>query len=341
VSSKAPIVVVPAATATTGARTTGALTFAGLLQYTGTAIQQITGASQLENMPSNVATETVDSIFNRMDTQSYIYMDNMAKSMRRAGVIWMSMAREVYGSDTPMRVVNEDGSDDLVLMNGAVIDRQTGNEVALNDLSQGKYEVTVDVGQSFATRRDATANKLMKTLAYIPPGTPRFDMTVGMIFDNMDGEGISDMKEYNRKQLMLSGVIKPKTPEEQAMVQQAQQAQSGQPDPAMVQAEGALKMGQAELLKAQNDQARISVEAAKVQADIQLTSVKVAEILNSMDIDKQKAFRENMKAFSELQKQQGDNARANAELLLKGDSQQHQKRMDVTGILQSSQQAQQ
>lgn len=91
---------------------------AGLLQYTGTAIQQITGASQLENMPSNVATDTVDSIFNRMDTQSYIYMDNMAKSMRRAGVVWLSMAREVYGSDTPMRIVNEDGSDDVALMTG-------------------------------------------------------------------------------------------------------------------------------------------------------------------------------------------------------------------------------
>ncbi|HAV8238977.1 TPA: portal protein [Escherichia coli] len=126
---------------------------AGLLQYTGTAIQQITGASQLENMPSNVATDTVDSIFNRMDTQSYIYMDNMAKSMRRAGVVWLSMAREVYGSDTPMRIVNEDGSDDVALMTGEVVDRQTGQVIALNDLSQGNYEVTVDVGQSFATLR--------------------------------------------------------------------------------------------------------------------------------------------------------------------------------------------
>ena len=73
-----------------------------------------------ENMPSNVATDTVDSIFNRMDTQSHIYMDNMAKSMRRAGVVWLSMAREVYGSDTPMRIVNEDGSDDVALMTGEV-----------------------------------------------------------------------------------------------------------------------------------------------------------------------------------------------------------------------------
>ncbi|HHE7536279.1 TPA: portal protein, partial [Escherichia coli] len=134
---------------------------AGLLQYTGTAIQQITGASQLENMPSNVATDTVDSIFNRMDTQSYIYMDNMAKSMRRAGVVWLSMAREVYGSDTPMRIVNEDGSDDVALMTGEVVDRQTGQVIALNDLSHGNYEVTVDVGQSFATRRDATVKSLL------------------------------------------------------------------------------------------------------------------------------------------------------------------------------------
>lgn len=179
---------------------------AGLLQYTGTAIQQITGASQLENMPSNVATDTVDSIFNRMDTQSYIYMDNMAKSMRRAGVVWLSMAREVYGSDTPMRIVNEDGSDDVALMTGEVVDRQTGQVIALNDLSQGNYEVTVDVGQSFATRRDATVKSLLSMLALIPPGTPKHDLVSSMILDNMDGEGMDDLKEYNRNQLLLSGL---------------------------------------------------------------------------------------------------------------------------------------
>ena len=51
--------------------------------------------------------------------------------------MWLSMAREVYGSDTPMRIVNEDGSDDVALMTGEVVDRQTGQVIALNDLSQG------------------------------------------------------------------------------------------------------------------------------------------------------------------------------------------------------------
>lgn len=307
---------------------------AGLLQYTGTAIQQITGASQLENMPSNVATETVDSIFNRMDTQSYIYMDNMAKSMRRAGVVWLSMAREVYGSDTPMRIVNEDGTDDVALMNGAVVDRQTGEEVALNDLSQGNYEVTVDVGQSFATRRDATVKSLLSMLALIPPGTPKHDLVSSMILDNMDGEGIDDLKEYNRNQLLLSGVIKPRTPEEQQMVAQAQQAQQNQPDPAMVNALANQGLAVAENKKADNQSMSLQIEAAKVITQDKLADAKIAEIFNSMNLDQRKEFRE-------LMAQQGDNARADAELILKSQAQGHTQRMDLTSLMQSVIQKQQ
>lgn len=301
---------------------------AGLLQYTGTAIQQITGASQLENMPSNVATETVDSIFNRMDTQSYIYMDNMAKSMRRAGVVWLSMAREVYGSDTPMRIVNEDGTDDVALMNGAVVDRQTGEEVALNDLSQGNYEVTVDVGQSFATRRDATVKSLLSMLALIPPGTPKHDLVSSMILDNMDGEGIDDLKEYNRNQLLLSGVIKPRTPEEKQMVAQAKAQQQNQPSPDMVNALANQQLAVAENKKADNQAMSLQIDAAKVITQDKLADAKIAEIFNSMNLDQRKEFRE-------LMAQQGDNARADAELMLKGQAQGHAQRMDLTSLMQS------
>ncbi|EJC8216213.1 portal protein [Citrobacter freundii] len=307
---------------------------AGLLQYTGTAIQQITGASQLENMPSNVATETVDSIFNRMDTQSYIYMDNMAKSMRRAGVVWLSMAREVYGSDTPMRIVNEDGTDDVALMNGAVIDRQTGEEVALNDLSQGNYEVTVDVGQSFATRRDATVKSLLSMLALIPPGTPKHDLVSSMILDNMDGEGIDDLKEYNRNQLLLSGVIKPRTPEEKQMVAQAKAQQQNQPSPDMVNALANQGLAVAENKKADNQSMSLQIEAAKVITQDKLADAKIAEIFNSMNLDQRKEFRE-------LMAQQGDNARADAELILKSQAQGHTQRMDLTSLMQSVIQKQQ
>ncbi|CAM3699962.1 portal protein [Xenorhabdus thuongxuanensis] len=306
---------------------------AGLLQYTGTAIQQITGASQLENMPSNIATDTVDSIFNRMDTQSYIYMDNMAKSLRRAGVIWLSMAREVYGSDTPMRVVNEDGTDDVALMSGEVIDRQTGEAVALNDLSQGKYEVTVDVGQSFANRRDSTVKSLLDMLALVPPGTPKHDLLSSIVLDNMDGEGLDDLKEYNRQQLLLSGVVKPRNPEEEQRVAQAQQQQS-QPDPAMIAAMAQDKLAQAEMQKAMNEQAEIQVKAFKAQADAQVAAANVVKILASADSQQKSDIREALKLLSQFQQQQGDNARADAELMLKGTAQNHTQSMDLAQSMQ-------
>lgn len=311
---------------------------AGLLQYTGTAIQQITGASQFENMPNNVATETVDSIFNRMDTQSYIYMDNMAKSMRWTGVVWLSMAREIYGSDTPMRIVNEDNTDDVTLMNGEVFDRQTGRQVALNDLSQGKYEVTVDVGQSFATRRDSTVKSLTHLLSMVPPNTPKHDLLTSIVLDNMDGEGLDDLKEYNRKQLLLSGVVKPRTPEEEQMVTQAQAAQQSQPNAEILAAQGVLLQGQAEIIREENRRLEIQIEAAKVEGQNQLNAAKVADIFNAMDLSKRKEFREFLTLFSTFQQKQGDNARADAELMLKGVAQNHSQRMDITNTQKTTQQ---
>lgn len=281
---------------------------AGLLQYTGTAIQQISGSSQLESLPGNIATDTVDSIFNRMDTQSFIYMDNFAKSMQWCGKVWLSMAREVYGSDKPMRILLEDGTDDMALMNGAVIDRQTGQQVALNDLSVGVYEVTVDVGQSFASRRDSTVRTLTTLLQGIPPQHQYYSLIMGMIIDNIDGEGIDDLKDYNRQQMILSGAVKPRTPEEKAMVQQAQMAQAQQPDPNMVAAQAQQMLAQAEMLKAQNASQKNEIEAFKAQSKATVdNSTAALNVAKAQDISNDQV-REALRMLSQYLEKQTSNA---------------------------------
>lgn len=228
---------------------------------------------------------------------------------------------------------------ELTLVNGVNGHGKT-EVIALNDLSQGNYEVTVDVGQSFATRRDATVKSLLSMLALIPPGTPKHDLVSSMILDNMDGEGMDDLKEYNRNQLLLSGVIKPRTPEEQQMVEQAKQQQASQPDPAMVAAQGQLLAGQAELQKAQNEQAAIQVKAFQAQTDAQVAAANVVKILASADSQQKSDIREALKLLGQFQQQQGDNARADAELVLKSQAQGHAQRMDISSILQKSTQQQ-
>ncbi|MGL9720496.1 portal protein [Symbiopectobacterium sp.] len=241
---------------------------AALLQQTSSDIQEVTGSSQaMQQMPSNVAQETVNNLLNRSDMASFIYLDNMAKSLKRAGEVWLSMAREVYGSDREVRIVNEDGTDDISLMSVSVKDRQTGQVVALNDLSVGRYDVTVDVGPSYTARRDATVSALTQILQSMLPQDPMRPAIMGIIIDNMDGEGLDDFKEYNRNQLLTSGIVKPRNQREQQIVMQAQMAQQGQQDPNMVLAQAQMVAAQAEAQKAQNETAQTQIKAFTAQQD--------------------------------------------------------------------------
>lgn len=241
---------------------------ATMLQLTSADIQEVTGSSQaMQQMPSNIAQETVNNLMNRADMASFIYLDNMAKSLKRAGEVWLSMAREVYGSDREVRVVNEDGTDDIALMNAKVVDRQTGQVVALNDLSTGRYDVTVDVGPSYTARRDATVAALTSVLSTMAPQDPDAGIIRGLIMENMDGEGLDDYKEYNRNKLLTAGIVKPRNAKEQALVQQAQAAAQSQPDANMVLAQAQMVAAQAEVQKANNETAQTQIKAFTAQQD--------------------------------------------------------------------------
>ncbi|MBQ4737995.1 hypothetical protein FD842_08860 [Escherichia coli] len=281
---------------------------AALLQQTSADIQEVTGGSQaMQQMPSNIAQETVNNLMNRADMASFIYLDNMAKSLKRAGEVWLSMAREVYGSEREVRIVNEDGSDDIAVLSAQVVDRQTGAVVALNDLSVGRYDVTVDIGPSYTARRDATVSVLTNVLSSMLPTDPMRPAIQGIILDNIDGEGLDDFKEYNRNQLLISGIAKPRNEKEQQIVQQAQMAAQSQPNPEMVLAQAQMVAAQAEAQKATNETAQTQIKAFTAQQDAMEsqanTVYKLAQARNIDDKAVMEAIR-LLKDVAESQQQQ-------------------------------------
>lgn len=308
---------------------------AALLQQTGLDIQEVTGSSQaMQQMPSNIAKETVNSLMHRSDMASFIYLDNMAKSLKRAGEVWLSMAREVYGSDRQVRIVNEDGTDDIALMSVSVKDRDTGRVIAMNDLSAGRYDVTVDVGPSYTARRDATVSVLTSLLSGMLPQDPMRSVVQGIILDNMDGEGLDEFKEYNRKQLLTQGVVKPRNAEEEQIVAQAMQ-QAQQPNAELLAAQGVFLQGQAEVQKTKNEELSIQVKAFQAQTEARVAEAKVVQLLASADSTKRAEIREALKMLHTFQKQQGDSSRADAELILKATDTQYKQSMDVAKTIQS------
>ncbi|MEU9065238.1 portal protein, partial [Streptomyces sp. NPDC048430] len=234
----------------------------------------------------------------------FIYLDNMAKSLKRAGEVWLSMAREVYGSEREVRVVNEDGTDDIALMNAQVVDRQTGRVVALNDLSTGRYDVTVDVGPSYTARRDATVSVLTNVLNSMLPTDPLRPAIQGIIMDNLDGEGLEDFKEFNRKQLLTSGIAKPRNQEEQQIVQQAQMAAQNQPNPEMVLAQAQMVAAEAENKKADNATRETVSKAFTAQQDAQESQANVVYKLSQAQNINKKGVMDAIQLLNDLLKSQ-------------------------------------
>lgn len=255
---------------------------AALLQLTEADMAEILGNNQqAEKVVSGISGKAVELIQTRLDMQTFIYMSNMAKAMRRCGEIWLSMAKDVYVEEKRrMKIIGQMDEIESVELMRPVIDQESGELIYENDMSQASFDVAVDVGPSFSSRREATVRALTGMMQVT--SDPETQMILqSMAIMNMDGEGIADIKDYFRKKLVQLGVIEP-TEEEQMAMMQAMMAQGQQPDP-----QSQYLMAAAAEAEAKAVQAQANTEYSLARAEE--TKAKTMETLSNIDIDQRKA----------------------------------------------------
>jgi len=250
---------------------------AALLQITEQDMQDILGSSQqADKMVSNISGKAVEMIQTRVDMQTYIYMSNFAKGMKRCGEIWLSMAKDIYVEEgRRMKVIGRTEDVETVELMQPMVS-ETGEVVMQNDLSQAKFDVIVDVGPSSSSKRQATVRALTGMMAISDdPETKQVLQAMAML--NMEGEGIGDVRDFFRKKLLRMGVVKPTEQEAEQMMIELQ----GQPqDPNAVFLQAA-----AEEAIAKAAQARAST--IKTVADAGLSRAKTAETLAKTSLEQQ------------------------------------------------------
>lgn len=255
---------------------------AALLQLTEQDMAEILGNSQqADKMVSNISGKAVELIQTRLDMQSFIYMTNMAKAMRRCGEIWLSMAKDIYVEEgRKMKSLDQMDQVGTVELMKPIIDSETGELVYDNDLSKATFDVSVDVGPSFTSRREATVRALTGMMQVTTD--PETQMILqSMAIMNMDGEGIGDIKDFFRTKLVQLGVVKP-TEEEQQQMMEAAMAQGQQPDPQSMFLMAEAAKAEALALKAQAD---TEYSVARTEE----TRAKTAETISNIDIDQRKS----------------------------------------------------
>jgi hypothetical protein len=233
---------------------------AALLQLTEADMQEILGSPQQgDKMVSHLSGKTVELIQQRLDMQTFIYMSNMAKAVKRCGEIWLSIAKDIFVEQgRKMKSVASNGKMEPVELMKPVVNEEGEIEYE-NDMSDADYDVQVLVGPSSQTKRGATVRALtdMMTLTQDPEMT---QVLSAMAMLNMDGEGVEDVRDYFRKKLLRMGVVRPTDTEAQEM---AAEAQNAQPDP------------QAQYLQAASEEA--IARASKAQADSILAVARAEE----------------------------------------------------------------
>jgi hypothetical protein len=263
---------------------------AALLQITETDMQDILGnQGGADKMVSNISGKAVEMIQARVDGQSFIYMSNFAKGMKRCGEIWLSMARDIYiENKRKMKTVNPMGETGMVELMQPTLDQETGELVMANDLSRASFEVVSDVGPSSSSKKQATVRALTGMLAMTQdPETAQVLTAMAMM--NMEGEGLSDTNAYFRKKLLRMGVVKPTDDEAQELMAEMQ----GQPqDPNAIYLQAAAEEATAKAAKARADTVETVASAELKRAQTLETLGKVDETAQNMALTNAEAVQE-------------------------------------------------
>jgi len=196
------------------------------------------------------------------DVANFEFTDNLVNAITLEADIYVDLIPHIYDTERQLLVLNEDGSDEFVTINQTVRDEDTGEDVVLNDLTQGKYLVTVTTGPNFTTQRIETAEALTSLAGSVQEPMAGL-ILLTKIVKNMDWPGATETAEMLEK--MLPPQFRNLTDEEKAQLQ-AQEGQQKQPT--IEQFMDAAKL-QGHLLKNEETQLNIDEKEAKQGKNVQ------------------------------------------------------------------------
>lgn len=251
---------------------------AALAQIAEQALNDLLGNQQAgEQLQPNLSGKAVELIQNRLDMQVFIYMSNLAKSMKRSGEVWLSMMKDIVPEEgRRMKIINANGEAGSVVMNQPAYNAETGEEFIENDLSKASYDVDVEVGPSSSSRRAATV-RAITGMMQLTQDPETLAVLNGLAMMNMEGEGISEARDYFRKRMVRMGVVKPTEEEAQQM---AEEAANQQPD---AQTTYLLKAAESEEAKA----AKARADTVETIASAELKRAQTAKTLAETDGEEQ------------------------------------------------------
>ena len=160
------------------------------------------------------------------DTSNFAYIDNLSRAIRHSARIIIDLIPKIYDTERVVEIMGIDGQKKLERINSARI-TDDGQVEPVNDLTTGRYDLVVDVGPSYTTKRIEALN-MMVEIAKMNPAI--MQIAGDLIIKSMDWDGADAIAERLKRTIPANivgeeeGEDKPEIPAEiQQMIEQGKQ----------------------------------------------------------------------------------------------------------------------
>lgn len=210
----------------------------------------------------------------QIQTSTFHFVDNLARSMKHTGRILVDLIPKIYDAARAGRIIGADGEQKVVLLNQLTKD-ESGKDV-LYALDVGRYDVTVDTGPSFASKRQESAASMMDLSRAYPK---LMDVAGDLVVKNMDWPGAQELSDRIKKTLPPGLADDPKQmqipPQAQAQMQQMQmmikELSAHLNEKTQIIEQKTIETNTKKMVLEHDER----IELAKIQADIEINMAKL------------------------------------------------------------------
>ena len=129
----------------------------------------------------NISGKALNGQQQQVDLTNYDYYDNLTRSIAHVGKICLDLIPKIYDTERVMRIIGDDGKPDLLTVN-----QRDATGRVLNDMSVGQYDIVMDTGPGYDSKRQEAVASIGPILA----GDPALMDKIGdLYFRNQDFPG--------------------------------------------------------------------------------------------------------------------------------------------------------
>jgi hypothetical protein len=149
-------------------------------------LQAVVGIFDPSQLPQgNMSGKALNGQQMQVDMTNFHYYDNLTRSIAHTGRIILDLIPKIYSTERVLRIIGDDGKPELTTLNQRVMEPD-GVEKILNDVTVGEYDVVMETGPGYNTKRQEAVDSMMTLLAADPA---LMQQAGDLIFRNMDFPG--------------------------------------------------------------------------------------------------------------------------------------------------------